>query len=117
VLWRRVNYGTTNNIDTLYLCLVMENLVQAFLQTSGTCRLNQRDMRDTAYSCGSTPLEFSQPNTNTHKALKIKRKTTGRTIYIERPLTTAKLLFPPLYQLKAQTLHTPQAKQNTNSWT
>ena len=36
----------------------MENLVQTFLQTFRSCRLNQRDMRDIAYSCSST-LSFS----------------------------------------------------------
>ncbi len=66
-----------------YICvLVMENLVQAFLQTSRSCHLNQRDMRDTTYSCSST-LSFSRIFTAKYKQKPLKsEKEKGRTIYI-----------------------------------
>ena len=55
-----------------YICvLVMENLVQAFLQTSRSCHLNQRDMRDTTYSC-SSPLSFSRIFTAKYKQKPLK---------------------------------------------
>jgi hypothetical protein len=82
------NYDITN-IMIPYICvLVMENLVQAFLQTSRSCRLNQRDMRNTAYSCSST-LSFTRifaakykqkPLKSSKKKKKERRK---NNIYIE----------------------------------
>ena len=73
-----------------YICvLVIENLVQAFLQTSRSCRLNQRDMRDTAYSCRSTlsfsrifATKYKQKPLKSSKKKKEKKKRGGRTIYI-----------------------------------